>query len=177
MADLWQLWQLYARLGPAALRHCLDIEILADLAWFGDGVGTAYTSRILVNAEEWTAPGAASAATSRRRRGVRIALEKINEGRSSTDDRTPPRRIHRRHGSSRVVGYFVRVQAGRAGANLQGGQLLPWDGQTHRHAHRITCRAPLRPRRFGAARSTSSRRLHTGEVRGSPIAQRWAPAA
>ena len=37
------------------MRPCLDIEILAGVVR-GDGVGTAYTARILVNAEEWTAP-------------------------------------------------------------------------------------------------------------------------
>ena len=39
------------------MRPCLDIEILAGVVRTGDGVGTAYTSRLRVNAEEWTAPG------------------------------------------------------------------------------------------------------------------------
>ena len=140
---------------------------------FDNGALSTYAHETPVLAVETCA--ATAAATTR---GTKCIREN-NEGRSSTDDGTLPRRTHRRHGSSRVVGYCVRgICSPAAGANLQGGQLLPWVGQTHRRdAHRITCRAPLLPRRSGVARSTSSRRLHTGEVKGSPIAQRWAPAA
>ena len=56
MADLWQLWQPYAWAGGfEALPRHRDTSRLARFS--GDGVGTAYTSRLPVNAEEWTAAG------------------------------------------------------------------------------------------------------------------------
>ena len=172
---LWQLWQLYG--GGRSLLYV-----------GGDGF-----SRVLVRGRRrWdgiyvTPPckygrvdrtGKPAPRPSRRPGAVQIAFAKImRAGRRRTTGRN--------HAASTAgtgpsrVGYFVRVRASvqlSGGANLQGGQLLPWVGQTHRHAHGITCRAPLLPRHSGVARSTSSRALHTGEVRGSPI-EPWAPAA
>ena len=40
-----------------ALRLASVLQAARTGSTDGDGVGTAYTSRLLVNAEEWTAPG------------------------------------------------------------------------------------------------------------------------
>ena len=47
----------------------------------GDGVGTAYTSRILVNAEAWTAPGESQRRDRRGDGAVHDAHMRIRAGR------------------------------------------------------------------------------------------------
>ena len=135
------LWQLYAALCPdgrAALRPCLDIEILAGLPWFarrrrGDGIYiTPPGTRARVDR---TGISQRRARPSWRWRGVR-QLEKLTK--QVVADPRPGHHAVPTAGmgprASSVISYGCKPGE-QAGANLQGGQLLPWDGQTPTELH------------------------------------------
>ena len=111
---------------------------------------------------EWTALGASAANRRRRRAGRELHL--MTRFRHTTG---------RRHAALRgvsasVISYLYTCAAGSPiGISRR-------DRASARPP--IPCRAPLLPRRFGVARSTQQASTH-GRGEGSPIDQRWAPAA